>query len=1149
MHALKEEFLALLGRDPRIATFFEEAGIWTWDLQKPEAEWMNAHFWQSLGYPAQVRMGQSWQQLIHPDDLAPLQAQLQAHLSDPSLPFCAVTRYRHQNGSTVWIRSQGLALRQANGQATLMLISYADITREKEAELRARQQALLYDSIVASQVLYVAKTDVAGRYTFVSDYYAQSLGLAPEAMVGELASRDVWEADVPLGLQAYAQCIREPEVAHTVILRKKDEPYRLKAYEWTFLGLKDERGEVGEILCLGRDVTQRQKTEQDLSVLVSSMSDVLAMVSAEGVLTYLSPSWQRNLGYEVSASLGEPLQRFVHPEDQQNFTQALQQAQLRGQSDLEHRFLHQSGAYVWVKTQVNQHEVTGDLVCTSHDLTERKRAEEELLKTQQLLGETAEIAQVGAWEYTVASQQLYWSPVTRQIHDEALDTLIEARHSIEAYTNEEGRRKIRQAVDEALRLGTPWDLEGEIITAQGRHKWVRSRGQAEFKKGQCQRLFGIFQDITEQKRAEQELLRTQKFLEETSRMAKVGGWEVSLPDRELYWTSVTKEIHELPADFEPDLATGLRFYVSTEAQQRIARLVEETIRTGQSWDVEEQIKTAQGNVRWVRALGQAEWREGRCTRIFGTFQDIDERKRAEEQIQQERRLAEAASRAKSEFLANMSHEIRTPLNGVIGFTELLTNTRLDDTQQQYMQMVLQSAQALMDIISDILDFSKIEAEKLQLNPEVTDLYELMGQAVAIITPQAHQKNLEVLLNVLAPTYVEVDGVRLRQILVNLLSNAVKFTFTGEIELKVETLDRPAGRVALRFSVRDTGIGIAPENQQRIFEAFTQEDVSTTKKFGGTGIGLTISNQLLGLMQSQLTLQSSPGLGSCFAFDVSLPVPDQEPERFLPLEPLKTALVGEANATQRQIISALLQRLGLHPTAVSSARQALQCLSPSGTGESRTFDVVLLDDQWPQAQQVLDELERLRPENRPAVLHLRRASNEEAVSSGMPDYSLSKPIELRQLYQALLQLQRTAPPASAPVPTPAPEVTPARLSILVVEDNTVNLLLAKKLIALLRPEAQIFEARDGRQALEQYAQTQPDLILMDIQMPEMNGYEATQAIRAREQAGQHVPILALTAGILASEKERCLEAGMDEYLTKPILRADLEAALAQWLPRP
>ncbi|MET1055501.1 MAG: response regulator, partial [Pedobacter sp.] len=532
-------------------------------------------------------------------------------------------------------------------------------------------------------------------------------------------------------------------------------------------------------------------------------------------------------------------------------------------------------------------------------------------------------------------------------------------------------------------------------------------------------------------------------------------------------------------------------------------------------------------------------------------QDITESVLQREELERAKKHAEQASVAKSEFLANMSHEIRTPLNGVIGFTDLVLKTSLNSTQHQYLSIVNQSASALLSIINDILDFSKIEAGKLELDIDRCDLFETCSQAADIITYQAQKKGLEMLLNVPAdlPRFIQADSVRLKQILVNLLGNAVKFTDKGEIELKIMPLDELTDSgITLRFEVRDTGIGIQQNKQSKIFEAFSQEDASTTKKYGGTGLGLTISNKLLGLMGSKLQLESVPAQGSCFFFDLFLQAEAGEPVVWNNHLDLHKALIVDDNENNRLILRQMLKLKNIDVEEAANGFEALQLLA-----QHHKYDVILMDYHMPY----MDGIETIRkirenfaasPDLLPLIL-LHSSSDDETIQQACDELSVNqrlvKPVKMEDLYQSLYRLHKMPVAANGnDIPGAEPSiVNSSALTILVVEDNIVNKLLAKTIINRIAPDAQLLEASNGEEALEVFDQA--DLILMDIQMPVMNGYEAAKTIRERE-GGRRVPIIALTAGNVKGEKEKCLKAGMDDFIAKPFVEDTIIRLFKDWL---
>ncbi|MBK5967294.1 MULTISPECIES: response regulator [Thiorhodovibrio] len=708
--------------------------------------------------------------------------------------------------------------------------------------------------------------------------------------------------------------------------------------------------------------------------------------------------------------------------------------------------------------------------------------------------------------------------------------------------------------------------------------------------GQVTHYFANITDISARHEAERQLKRAHAFLNQTSRVARVGGWEYDLVNGKLEWTDSIREIHEVPPDFEPTYERAIAFYTpetGAKLQQAIAQAMED----GTPYDLEVQIITASGKVLWVRAIGNAEFDNGRCKRLFGTLQDIDEAKKIREALEQARAEADAANRSKSEFLANMSHEIRTPLNSVIGFSDLLRQSELSETQRNYVGYVNQSAKSLLDLLNDILDFSKIEAGKLELSPEQVDLDELTRQIIDVVRYKTNEKGLELLLHIASevPQVIHADPIRLRQVLINLISNAIKFTEAGHIRIDIsaEPTQTP-GISELSFAISDTGCGIALDQQERIFDAFTQEDASTTRKFGGTGLGLSISNRLLSLMGSRLELDSEPGQGSTFSFRVCLPCEggralDRLADQAV-LDTIHHALVIDDNLNNGKIIQDMLDLVGVRCTTVDNGLAALSFL------QQQAVDIAIVDYQMPfmDGLEVIGKIRQqlnLGPESlRIMLLHsLVEDVQLRAQADPLGIHKMAnKPIDSRQLYNALVELKlggalaRTetargdgVAPANAAedargiagedavavaggsmaakIAAKADATTQSDLRILLVDDHPLNLTLARHLVAEVLPGAHIEEASGGEEAVRHFTQHTPDLVLMDLQMPGLNGYDATGQIRARE-SGRRVPIIALTAGTLKGEKERCLQAGMDDYLTKPIAADQLRECLQHWLTR-
>lgn len=904
-----------------------------------------------------------------------------------------------------------------------------------------------------------------------------------------------------------------------------------------------------EVVSLVNQINNKKELSHFLKLYKLS-PDLICETDAQGILKRINPAFKSTLGWSEEDLLDNSLYNFLHPYDLQSTSDEFKRLSSgKNAVSFTNRFKTKKGEYKTLQWSATIETGAHKVLAIARDVTRDKNIQQKISNSENKLKTFIENSQgfmfthdlLGNFQFMNNNGPQHLGFTKTEMLAMTLFDLIPKEHhaSLDNYL---------------LELKTTGKAEGLMTTKHKKGNHVIWIYNCALENNATNKPYVVCNsiDITERHNLVKELKSKNKRLEQANIIAKLGNWELDLTHQKLIWSEIAREIFEVDNSFEPNPENELFFYKAGLARDSRFNALNTAVLYGNSWDLELELTTAKGNDIWIRSIGIPDFVDDRCDKIRGTIQDITKIKRMEANLVAAKEDAELANKAKSEFLANMSHEIRTPLNGIIGFTDLLIKTQLNETQQQYLSIVSQSGNALLNTINDILDFSKIEAGKLEMNRSKFNLYEMAEESADVIKYQVQSKGLEMLLNISSdlPKYIWADELRLKQILINLLGNAVKFTEKGEIELKVEALTDPNQQeIKYRFAVRDTGIGINPNKKLKIFDAFSQEDASTTKRYGGTGLGLTISNKLLGLMNSKLQVESTMGKGSTFYFEIVLQSEPGESWEVQNLDSIKKVLVVDDNTNNRLIINKMLSLKNIHSVEASSGQEAIRLIS---IGEK--YDVILMDYHMPD----LDGLETIKKireilkdsnHNQPIIL-LHSSSDEKIIKACEQlnvHHRLLKPIKLKDMYNSLFRVISKKPDKSYTVIS-EPERMDDPIQVLIAEDNAVNMLLAKTIIRRIAPNATIFEAKNGLEALNLYKSTKIDIILMDIQMPEMNGYEATKKIRGVKHKG-HTPIIALTAGNVKGEKEKCFAAGMDDFISKPVVAHTIALSLKKWLKNP
>ncbi|MCB9496030.1 MAG: CHASE domain-containing protein [Fibrobacteria bacterium] len=915
---------------------------------------------------------------------------------------------------------------------------------------------------------------------------------------------------------------------------------------WGFLTTALLSAALHAFLLARRRAREIRHREAHLAAILGHSDDAIVGTTSDGIVTAWNLSAERIFGYAMTQAIGQNLSDLLKPRPDIVAARA-REGMLRGTPAV---IVDRLGDSVAVRVSATAIEVAGDsrssLGWTFRDDRERIASEERLQSyfaslEDQISHRTRELdaarrdlrtildalpSLVGYWDRELvnrfannAFQEWFGLPPSDIVG-----------HPIGELLGEKVFRQQRSRILGVLR-GIPQTFESPVPRAgeEGmRHSLVHFI--PDVVEGEVRGFYLLAHDISDRKQAERRLAESEAFLERAGRVAGLGGWQYNVGTGTMSWTAETSRIHELPASHHPKLEESVQFYAA-EARPIMETALLAALQHGESWDLELPFLTARGRSIWVRTVGEPEWDgpsgQGRPDRVLGAIQDITGRHHADEAL---RRLeaAEAANAAKTEFLANMSHEIRTPMNAILGLTHLLDGTSLNREQKTLLSKIESASRSLLGILNDVLDLSKIEAGEMSLESAPFDLGALIEDVGLFLSSQAQLKGIELRIEILEgfPDRVLGDELRIRQILVNLANNALKFTPEGRVSIRASAAQQASDRVWVTLEVEDTGIGIEQEVLERLFQPFTQADASTTRRFGGTGLGLSIVNRLCALMTGRIEVESTPGAGSLFRVVLPLSTPADVPDGSTGAGEFRLAVLSDERGFSRGIVE-----------TAALLGWTVEVRAPNDPPPTRPPHLALVDPSLPEPSSPWAS----------SIPTIVLPGSPSAIPVG-PRQAPADPSSLFDLVHGALRtssgiLENTAIPACLDGRIRwLPDVR-----ILLIDDNDLNLEVGA---GILRRQGAVVEIRtDGQGALEALSSAESgfDIVLMDIQMPGMGGREAAR--RIRDDLGMmELPILALTAGTLGSERQGAMESGMDDFLAKPLDPGQLIQSVRQHVER-
>lgn len=1098
-----------------------------------------------------------------PEDLNNINKAFEETLSGREDSFELIFRKKNEVRFPVIITIS--TLKSEEGELKFYFATIKDISARKKAEIALAESRNRFESIVKVLPDLMFRINAEGIFL---DFHANDeskLVAKPIDFLGKHITEILPEAITNQAILKIEETLKSNQLV--TFNYSLGEGVNIRQWEGRMV-----KANENEVIFVARDITKESFAKHELEKIKNFLDQTNQVARVGGwefntITGEITWTDSIRLIHEVALDYlptYEQMAAFYTPNSWDKLSKAIGQALQNGTPyDFELQITTAKEKLIWVRAIGNAEFKDGKCVRlygVLQDIDAIKKNQLKIQKNEESLKNAQSIAKLGSWELNLETNEVIWTEELYKMYgfDPSLPVPPYTDHKKLFYP--ESWEILSTSLEKTKQFGTPYELELKTIKSNNDFGWMWVHGEAIFDQNQkIIGLRGIAQDITERKLVDEKLRESELRFSIAIEGTEAGIWDWDMVKNKVVFSVQWKamlgyEDTEIENSFE-----GWQNLWHPEDKALIEKSVADHLKgITKKYEVIHRCRHKNGEYRWIMTRGKI-LRDsfGNALRWIGTNVDITSQKLAEENQRIAKEIAENASRAKSEFLANMSHEIRTPLNGVIGFTDLLKNTKLNQIQQQYVNNANVSGHTLLGIINDILDFSKIEAGKLELEYVHTEILKLLENCIDIIRFSAEKKGLEVLLDIdpNIPKIVYVDPTRLKQILANLLGNAIKFTEKGEVELKVNYESLPDGKCKLLFSVRDTGIGISQEQSSHLFKAFAQADTSTTRKFGGTGLGLIISQMIAEKMGSKIIISSNIGEGSVFSFEVTTEIKEGTIFDKNKIKSIKHCLIIDDNATNRMILQRMLNYFGITSEVSENGLSALKLLE-----QSKSYDLIICDSDMPY----IDGLETIRfireklgyiPEHLPIFLLLPSSDSLEIhkISKELGvKFNLIKPVKLEEMFSYLSQINDSTNQIKQSEQNKSSKVIDEDeyqkdISILIAEDMPMNIMLLKAIINHVLPNPVYTEAMTGKQALEKYKEVLPDLVFMDVQMPEMDGLEVTRGIRKFEQSkGRQVPIIALTAGAFKEDEEKCLTAGMTDFLTKPITAERIKSVLQKYL---